>query len=133
MSTLSKKREKEQRKYVRSDCLFPAELEKSESRDSLSERAIVYNFSQEGLRLAINFMNIRPGSEVKVNIFVPEKNLSLNLEGEVTWNKYEDNKLEVGLKIKKIDENAKEEILNWIMPVWVKIEEKKKEKKEKKE
>lgn len=133
MSTLSKLEEKQKRKYVRSDCLFPAEFEKSEGIDSLSERAIIHNFSQEGFKLAINFMNIRPGLEVKVKIFIPEKNLSVNLTGEVTWNKYKDNKLEVGLKIKKIDENAKEEILNWIMPVWVKIEEKKKEKKEKKE
>jgi len=131
MSTLSKKEEKEKRKHVRSDCLFPAEFEKSEGRDSLSERATIHNFSQEGLRLTINLMNIRPGTEVKVKIFVPEKNLSVHLAGEITWNKYEDNKLEVGLKIKKIDENAKEEILNWVMPVWVKIEDEKKEKKEK--
>jgi len=131
MSTLSKKEEKEKRKYVRSDCLLPAEFVKSEGRDSLSERAIVHSFSQEGLKLAINFMNIRPGSKVEVKIFVPEKNLSTTLAGEVTWNKFKDNKLEVGLKINKMDENVKEEILNWIMPVWVKIEDEKKEKKEK--
>ncbi|MFX1411940.1 MAG: hypothetical protein ACFFA6_16455 [Promethearchaeota archaeon] len=40
----------------------------------------------------------------------------------MTWNKFTNNTLDLGLKIKEIDKNVKEEILTWIFPHWLKTE-----------
>jgi len=109
--------------------VLPAEIIKSEGKDTLAERATVHNISREGLKLIINFMNLQPGSNVELKIFVPEKKISTLLSGEVTWNKFIDDKLEVGLKITEIDEAFRNEVLNWVFPKWLKTEEEEEEKK----
>ena len=128
-NALSEKDGKERRKHARSKCVLPAEIIKSEGNDTLAERATVHNISREGLKLIINFMNIQPGSDLELKIFLPEKQISTLLSGEVTWHKFIDDKLEVGLKIKEIDETFRNEILKWVFPKWIKIEEEEEEKK----
>ena len=49
---------------------------------------------------------------------VPEKKLSTVLSGEIIRVKSIDKKLEVGLKIKEIDNKLKSEILSWVFPKW---------------
>ena len=112
--------------------MLPAEIIKSEGKQTLRERATVHNISKEGLKLIINFMNIEPGSDVELKIFVPEKQISTLLSGKVTWNKFIDDKLEVGLKIKEIDETFRNELLKWVFPKWIKTEEEEEEEEEKK-
>jgi len=128
---------KDKRSSPRSKCLLPADLEFKEKNKSIAERTTVYNISSQGLKLVVNFKNFEVGSPIDLKVYLPEKKLSTALKGEVTWNKYKENKLEVGIKIKKMNQEAKSEILSWVFPRWVKIDkenkkEKKREKKAKK-
>jgi len=106
----------ERRKYQRYKCIFPAKLIKSGDKLRLIERISIQNFSREGLKLIINFISLKPGSSMELELYVPEKGLSISLSGEIAWSKGVENRMEVGLKIKKMDEEAKNEILSWIAP-----------------
>ena len=96
--------------------MFPAKLIKSGDKLRLVERISAHNFSREGLKLKINFVSLEPGSGMKLELYFPEKGESTSLSGEIVWSKGVENCMEVGLKIKKMDEEAKNEILSWIAP-----------------
>jgi len=119
----------EKRKYSRSKCVLPAELIDSDGRSIVSGRVKVKDFSHEGLKLSISFTQLKPGSSVDLKVYLPEKKITTLLSGEVTWNKYAGNRMEMGLKIKDIDDDDKVEILNWLFPKWVTLETRKKKKK----
>lgn len=123
---------KEKRKYARAKYLLPAELIDLEGKNIFTGRAKVKDFSDEGLKLSLNFSKLKPGSTVDLKIYLPEKKIITFLSAEVTWNRYITDSLELGLKIKDIDKNVKEEILNWIFPRWLKTELTPKKKKAKK-
>ena len=123
---------KEKRKYTRAKYLLPAELIDSEGKNIFTGRAKVKDFSDEGLKLSLNFSKLKPGSTVDLKIYLPEKKIITLVSAEVTWNRYITDSLELGLKIKDIDKDAKEEILNWIFPRWLKTELAPKKKKAKK-
>jgi c-di-GMP-binding flagellar brake protein YcgR len=118
---------KERRKHQRYKCLFPAEILKTGEKKSLLERASVRDFSREGLKLIINF-NLNLGSNMEIKIYMPEKNIITSIVGEIVWFKHAENKMEAGLKIKDMDQRAREEIVNWLLPKWQEDEEKKKKK-----
>ncbi|MGD8534290.1 MAG: PilZ domain-containing protein [Candidatus Aminicenantes bacterium] len=119
---------KEQRKFLRFECLLPVDLIKVDGKDYISRKIEAHDFSREGIKLSINF-NIEIGTNMEVNLHIPEKKLSVPLTGEITWIKSVDNRLEAGLRIKDMDNEQKSEILNWIFPKWL---EKKKEETEEK-
>ncbi len=119
----------EKRKFPRSKCVLPADLFFEEDNQRFAKRATVCDISSEGLKLIINFKNFNPASPINLKIYLPEKKLSTSLSGEVVWNTYRDNRLEVGIKINKIDQKVKEEILEWVFPFWVDVEEGKKTRK----
>jgi len=118
---------KEKREFLRFKCLLPAEVVKIEGKANLVERVTAHDFSREGLKLTISF-NLNPGSNMELKLFLPEKNISSKLSGEVTWSKGAQNKMEVGLKIKEMDKRLKSEILNWVFPKWLEKERKKQQK-----
>lgn len=99
--------------------MLPAEILKAGDRRSLFERATVRDFSQEGLKLTINF-SLNLGSNMEIKLYLPEKNLITSIRGEIVWIKHIDNRMEAGLKIKGMDQRAKQEILNWLLPKWLK-------------
>jgi len=104
----------ERRKYPRYKCMFPAKLIKSGDKHKLIERISIHDFSLEGLKLKINFVSLKPGSSMELELYFPEKGESTTLIAEIAWSKGVKNTMEVGLKIKEIDEEAKNEILSWI-------------------
>jgi hypothetical protein len=108
--------------------MLPAELVDSEGRSIVSGRVKVKDFSHEGLKLSINFAQLKPGSSVDLKVYLPEKKITTSLSAEITWDKYARNKLELGLKIKDMDKETKAEILRWLFPSWVTIEPEKKKK-----
>lgn len=120
---------KEKRKFLRFECLLPVDLVKVDGKDNISRNIEVHDFSREGIKLSINF-NIEMGTNMEVNLLIPEKKLSIPVTGEIIWVKSVDNRLEAGLRIKDMDNEQKSEILNWIFPKW--LEKKKEEKVEKK-
>ncbi len=120
---------KEKRKFLRFECLLPVDLVKVDGKNHISRNIEAHDFSREGIKLSINF-NIEIGTNMEVNLHIPEKKLSVPVTGEITWVKSVDNRLEAGLRIKDMDNELKSEILNWIFPKW--LEKKKEEKEEKK-
>jgi len=119
---------KEKRKFLRFECLLPADLIKVDGKDHINRKIEAHDFSREGIKLSINF-NIEMGSNMEVKLHIPEKKLSVPVTGEIIWVKSVDNRLEAGLRIKDMDNELKSEILNWIFPKW--LEKKKKDKSEK--
>jgi len=109
----------EKRKFFRSKCFLPAELIKLEGKPELFQRMTAHNFSQEGLIININLINMNPGSNMELKIYLPEKKLFTLLSAEIAWTKFINRKLEVGLKIKHMDKAPKEDILNWVSPKWI--------------
>jgi len=104
----------EKRKYPRYKCMFPAKVIKSGGKLKLIERVSIHDFSREGLKLKINFVSLKPGSSIELELYFPEKAESTPLIAEIVWSKGVENTIEVGLKIKEMDEEAKNEILSWI-------------------
>jgi len=96
--------------------MIPAKVIKSGGKLKLIERISIHDFSREGLKLKINFVNLKPGSGMELELYFPEKEESTSLLAEIAWSKGVKNSMEVGLKIKKMDEEAKNEILSWIAP-----------------
>ena len=117
---------KERRKFLRFECLLPAELVRVNGKDHIGRKIEARDFSREGLKLSINF-DLEMGSDMEVKLHIPEKKLSVPVKGEIVWVKSVDNRLEAGLKIKEMDNGLKSEVLNWIFPRWL---EEKREKKE---
>ena len=106
----------ERRKHPRYKCMIPARVIKSGDKHKLVERISIHDFSREGLKLKINFVSLKPGSSMELELYIPEKRLSTSLSAEIAWSKGVKNRMEVGLKIKEMDEEAKNEILSWIAP-----------------
>jgi len=106
----------ERRKFPRYKCIFPAKVIKSGGNLKLIERISIHDFSREGLKLKINFVSLKPGSPMELELYFPEKGLSTSLLAEIAWSNGGENIMEVGLKIKDMDEETKNEILNWIAP-----------------
>jgi hypothetical protein len=106
----------ERRKSPRYKCMFPAKLLRSEGKFKLIERLTIHDLSREGLKLKINFVSLKPGSSMELELYFPEKGESTPLKAEIAWIKGGENSMEVGLKIKKMGEEAKNEILSWLAP-----------------
>jgi hypothetical protein len=115
----------EKRKFLRFDCLIPVDVS-TPGKTHLLKRATVHDLSPEGLKLAIN-LDLKTGTPLDIQLNVPEKNLLTIVSGEIAWSRSTENNIEVGLKIKKIDKKAKNELLDYLFPQWV--EKKKRDKK----
>lgn len=113
---------RENRKFLRFECLLPVELIKPKGKHMWVGRATARDFSVEGLKLSIHFQNIEPGSDLNLKLYCPERKMYATLTGEVTWNKWVGDKQEVGLKIKDMDKKSKSELLNWLFPRWLEKE-----------
>ncbi len=106
----------ERRKHPRYKCMFPAKLIKSGGKLKLIERISIHDLSREGLKLKINFVSLKPGSYMELELYFPEKGESTSVIAEIVWSKGGENSMEVGLKIKEMDKERKNEILSWIAP-----------------
>jgi hypothetical protein len=106
----------ERRKHPRYKCMFPAKVIKSGGKLKLIERISIHDLSREGLKLKINFVSLKPGSNMELELYFPEKGESTSLKAEIVWSKGGENSMEVGLKIKEMDKERKNEILSWIAP-----------------
>ncbi len=91
----------ERRKHPRYKCMFPAKVIRSGGKLKLNERISIHDFSLEGLKLKINFVSLKPGSDMELEIYLPEKGESISLTAEIAWSKSEENSMELGLKLKK--------------------------------
>ncbi len=114
----------ERRKLLRFYCSIPSELVELEGKNNLVEGATVLDFSNEGLRLSVNFVEPSPGSTTEVMLYIPHKQLITSLTGQVIWSKHVKNKMEIGLKIKEIEKQGTKDVLDWVFPRWLEKEKK---------
>jgi hypothetical protein len=127
MNKSEKKMGAERRKFLRFGCEIPSEAIKTDSQYNFVESLKVIDFSRDGLKLNVNFNAPDPGSDMQLKLYIPGKQYVANLIGEIIWRKYIDNRLEVGLKIEHMENQARGEVLNWIFPQWADKENRKKE------
>ena len=104
----------DKRKCPRFECSIHSEVIKVEENSNLIERTAILDFSRDGLRLGVDFINPIPGSNVDIEILLPAKQLIATLSGEAIWTRYEKNRMEIGLKLRDMDRQAKENILKWV-------------------
>ncbi len=117
----------ERRKDKRYKCLLPAQVLQAEGKEKLVQRTTVHDFSRGGCKLIVNIVTLDPGADVELEVYVPEKGLKTPLRTEIAWKKMTGDKLEIGLKIKNMKKEAKEEILKWIAPVGLEAKKKQRE------
>ncbi len=116
----------EKRKFLRFECSIPSEVISIEGRRHFVDKTAVLDFSREGLKLCIDFMAPKPGTSTHLKLYIPEKQMVAPLFGKVTWSKFTNNKLEIGLKIEEMQKTSKDEILSWLFPKWIEKEKNKK-------
>ena len=114
----------DRRKDKRYKCLLPAHVLQAEGKDKLIQRTSVHDFSRGGCKLIVNIVTLDPGSDIELELYVPEKGLKTPVRAEIAWKKMSGDKLEVGLKIKGMKKGAKKEILKWVAPVGMAAEKK---------
>ena len=121
-------KDEEKIKFLRFDCVLPAEVVGIKGKENIISRATIKDFSNMGLKLTVNF-NLDSRTPIDLKLYLPEKKLTTSVSGEITWSQFKDKKLEIGIKIKDMDKKLKKEILDWISPSWT--QETKEEKKKK--
>jgi len=117
----------ERRKFLRFYCSIPSEVMTLEGKSCLVSGATVSDFSSEGLKLSVNFVDPHPGSITEVMLYIPNKQIITSLTGEVVWSKHIKNKLEVGLRIKDMEIQGRKDIFDWVFPRWLEKERKNRE------
>ena len=117
----------ERRKFLRFHCSIPSEVMTLEGKAGLVNGARVIDFSNEGLKLSVDFVDPHPGSITEVMLYVPHKQIITSLTGEVVWSKHIKNKLEVGLRIKDMESQGRKDIFDWVFPRWLEKEKRNRE------
>jgi len=103
----------DKRKFLRFKCLLPAEVVRVEGGSGAGGKAVVDDFSREGLRLVLNLdVDIVPGARLDLQCTLPGGGGTVQAAGEVVWSRAEGGRRELGMKIKKMAPEARCEILD---------------------
>jgi hypothetical protein len=108
----------DKRKYLRFHCVLPAEIIKLENKKQLINEVKIDDFSREGIRVVLSF-NLKPGSDVELNLQHPHKKTNTPVVGEIMWSQGENDNMEIGIRIKEMDTIAKSEIFDYIYEKWL--------------
>jgi hypothetical protein len=92
------KKDDERRRDKRYKCLLPAHVVQAEGKQKLVQRTTVHDFSRGGCKLIVNIVTLDPGSDIELELYVPEKGLKTPMRAEIAWKKMAGDKLEIGLK-----------------------------------
>ncbi len=125
--------EEDKRKYLRFECLIPIDLVEVDDPEANLKEAVIDNVSREGIRLVFDIGHaFREGDTLCVQISRPDEEQSLSqVSGEVVWARPLGDKVEVGLKIKEMEQSTKAELLDLGFRAWRRQQKKEKEEKEK--
>lgn len=112
--------EEDKRKYLRFECLIPIDLVEVDDPEARPKEAVIDNVSREGIRLIFDLGHaFRQGETLSVQISRPEDEKSLTqVCGEVIWSRSLGDKVEVGLKIKDMEQAIKAELLDLGFRAW---------------
>jgi c-di-GMP-binding flagellar brake protein YcgR len=111
--------DKDQRKYLRFECLLPAEVVGVEEHSGMTEKALIDDFSRGGLKLVLNLdFDFLPGSKIELKCSLPEKTETAPAKAEVIWSRNEGGTWTLGLKILDMAPEARSEILGSCYSKW---------------
>jgi c-di-GMP-binding flagellar brake protein YcgR len=111
--------DKEQRKFLRFECMLPAEVIKVDERNGMAEKARIEDFSRGGLKLVLNLdFDIVCGSKIELKCALPDNPDVSPARAEVIWSKNEGGTWSLGLKILDMDPEARSEILDACYAQW---------------
>jgi len=111
--------ENDQRKFLRFECMLPAEVIKVEEQGGMAERGRIGDFSRGGLKLVLNLdFNFVPGSKIELKCSLPDKGDEVQAKAEVIWSKNKSGTWSLGLKILDMDPEARSEILDSCYTQW---------------
>ena len=121
----------EKRKFLRFECLVPVDLfEIGGGEGAVPGAAIIEDISREGIRMVLDVStDLSPGAEFDFKIHNSEEPETCSVTGEIIWSKSKDNRLEVGIKLRKMDDSIKAKLLDIGYAKWLEsrvAEEKKK-------
>jgi len=112
--------EVDKRKYLRFECLIPIDLIEIDDPNVQPKEAVIDNVSREGIRLVFDIGHaFHEGENLNVQISKPDDEQSLcQITGEVIWARPLGDKVEVGLKIKDMEQSTKAELLDLGFQAW---------------
>jgi hypothetical protein len=110
---------KEKRRFLRFGCTLPAEIIKLEPEKCIVGEANIDDFSREGIKLTLSF-NLKPGTNMDLSIRFPKSKEIASITGEVIWSQRKDSTIQLGLKIKDMDTEAKSKIFDLLYSNWIK-------------
>jgi hypothetical protein len=109
----------EKRKYLRFEVIVPIDLMEIDGINGEETEALLDNVSREGMRLILDMDSpFGPGAELNFTVHNAEKCKSCAVTGEVVWRKPKGDKIEIGLKIKSIENCTKAELLDMGYSRW---------------
>jgi Tfp pilus assembly protein PilZ len=109
----------DKRKFLRFECLIPIDLLEIGDSGASAEEAFLDNVSRDGLRVVFDLGHaFQKGEDVNIQIRKPVEQQACQITGEVIWSKPVGKKLEVGLKIKKMEKCTKSELLDMGYDAW---------------
>jgi hypothetical protein len=109
----------EKRKYLRFECLVPVELIEVDENGQPGNPALIDNVSREGIRVVLEMgMDFGPGKDLTFKVHGPESHKNCSLKGEIVWIKPKGKKVEIGLRIKDMENCTKSELLDMGYDRW---------------
>ncbi len=111
----------EKRKYLRFECLVHVDLiDVGGEEGAAPGEAVVEDISREGLRMVLSVgLDLTPGAEIDLKLHSPDDVDSCSVSGAIMWSKAKDAKLEVGIKIRKMDDCARNKFLDIGYAKWL--------------
>lgn len=109
----------DKRKFLRLECMLPAEVTKIGEQGGLTERARVDDFSRGGLKLVIDLdFDFVPGTKVELLCPPPEEAEAIPAKAEVVWSRNEGGTWSLGLKVLDITPEARSELIDSCYAQW---------------
>jgi hypothetical protein len=114
----------DKRKYLRFECLVPVDLvEIRGEAETDSESVLIEDVSREGMRMVLDLgLDLSPGAEIDFKVHNPDELDTCSVTGEIVWSKSKDRKLEVGIKLRKMDDCIKNKLLDIGYARWLELQ-----------
>lgn len=108
----------EKRRFIRFEIPLTVMFREAGTNENYCQ-AVASNFSREGLCLVAQDFPFDAAAVIDVKMDVPDKNISLDISGEVMWRSNHDGRWEVGLRFCEVDRTGKMDVLDYAYSSWL--------------
>ena len=108
----------ERRKFIRFKVLSETEFKIRDDKKDTPLLAKVIDFSREGLRLFISESDFLKDNLLTLRVYLPNRPSPIIIQAEVRLMRLIDTCWQLGMKIREINPEEKEEILNYAYNIW---------------